>query len=83
MKRLVAVAVLATAMAGCSNYKTHKGIKDAPHDKGDNKIAHIVNMPDGYANIARKCDGPNGIYVTTREAPPVVVVNDPNCGGQR
>jgi hypothetical protein len=39
----------------------------------------IIVMPDTFANVAVVCDGPVRIYVTTRDAPPVVVPDHPAC----
>jgi hypothetical protein len=36
-------------------------------------------MPDTLANLAVVCDGPARIDVTTRDAPPVVVMDHPAC----
>lgn len=56
------------------------GIGDAPVGDRDDTPAAVVNMPDRFANVAMKCMGPNGVYVSTREAAPVVVVaSDPLC----
>lgn len=76
-------------LAGCSQgaYGTSHGIKDAPVNRDqDNTPAKIVNFPDGYENVAFKCQAAFvagqhgvGIYTTTREAAPVVVPNDPAC----
>lgn len=79
-RTLVCVAAL-VMLAGCSQsgYGTSHGIKDAGHDGGDNLPAHIINMPDGFMNLAFKCNGGDGIYAHTRDAAPVIVPNDANC----
>jgi hypothetical protein len=50
--------------------------------------ADLINMPDGYSNVAHKCDGPNMVYViyhgSVTEGPKAygsvaVVANDPRC----
>lgn len=85
MKKVIAAAAVAAILAtGCSEYNNKRGIGDAPVDRkniNDNP-AHIINMPDTFSNVAFKCDGKNGIYVTTKDAPPVVVPSDPNCQEQ-
>lgn len=70
------------ATTGCAD--SGHGTIDAPVDQQqNNEPAHIVNMPDGFMNIAWKCEGHNGIYAHTRDAAPVVVPNDPNCTASR
>lgn len=78
---LFAVAVLLVGTAACSGYDNSRGKGDAPVSGKDDSPAQVVNFPDGFANVAIKCDG-NGfrIYTTTREAAPVVVP-DRTCGG--
>ncbi len=87
-KRRLWIAFPIIALAGCSQggYGETHGIKDAPvepADKQNNGPAHIITMPDGFQNIAFKCDGKNGIYTHTRVAAPVIVANDPNCAAPR
>lgn len=87
MKRRLLTAVsltaLLTAMVACSGHETRRGRGDAPIGGVNGKPADIVEFPDQFANIAMKCLDVNGIYVTTREAAPVVVVNDPLCQEER
>jgi hypothetical protein len=68
--------VLTTIAVGCSD-TTPTG--DAGTKSVDDSPAHVVNMPNGFMNIAFKCMGVNGIYAHTRTAAPVVVPNDPEC----
>jgi hypothetical protein len=80
--RTIAVALVAAAWAGalggaCAN--SRPGTADAPHDAGDRSPAHIIDMPNGYMNLAFKCNGADGIYAHRRDASPVVIPNDPNC----
>lgn len=84
MKKLVFVLIVVLALAtGCSEYEDDRGKGDAPvqNRKGDDKAAVVINFPDGFANIAVKCHKGNGLYVTTREAAPIVVKDDPICDG--
>lgn len=81
MKRLLLVAALAVGLVACSEHNDKRGRGDAPVGTRDDSPARIINMPDQFANVAVKCDRGNGLYVSTREAPPVVIVNDPNCKG--
>lgn len=80
---LATVVVLGLSAVGCSQYNDERGKGDAPVEnrRGDDAPAVVVNFPDGFANIAFKCLNGNGLYVTTRDAPPVIVKDDPNCDG--
>jgi hypothetical protein len=72
-------AVLLSGASACS-----KGMGDSPVSnggKGDDSPAAVTNFPDHFANIATKCvAGAPGYraFVTTRDAPPVVLP-DPRC----
>lgn len=79
MKRLLLIVVLAAVLlAGCATEK--RGTIDAPiSHPSNNKPATIINMPDGYLNLAFKCHGPDGIYSHRRVAAPVIIPNDANC----
>jgi hypothetical protein len=77
------VAVLAT-MNGCS--KATEPFRDAPRSGTvNNKPADVVEMPDGFSNVATKCDHGNRIYVAFHGdkayASIAVVPNDPSCAG--
>lgn len=74
---VVAGALLA---AGCSDTSP---TGDGPTGAVDDSPAAVINFPNGYANVAHKCDGQgHRVYSTTREAPPVVI-DDPSCGPAR
>lgn len=79
-KLLVAVCMAALVLPACKGYNNARGRGDAPVGPVDSAEARIVEFPDLFANIAFKCIGPNGIYVTTRDAAPAIVANDPLCG---
>lgn len=75
-------AVLVTLLGACESRQ------DAGVNNRDTGPADLINMPDGYSNVAHKCDGPNMVYViyhgNTREGPKAygalaVVPNDPRC----
>jgi len=80
MKRIVAVVALGF-LAGCSQsgYGKSHGIYDASIGQQDTGPAFVIDMPNGYMNVAFKCHGKDGIYAHTRIAAPVIVPNDPNC----
>lgn len=78
--RLAAAAASVVLLVGCGT--AERGTVDSPVEAGpqqNNAPAHIVNFPDGFPNIAIKCDGRTGIYTTTREAAPTVIPDDPRC----
>jgi hypothetical protein len=72
---LVALLVLTS----CSAFNDDRGIGDAPADQQPDADRKVWPMPDQFANIAGLCIGGNGVYVTTREAAPAVVADDPEC----
>ena len=69
--------VVGLVLTSCSS--DTRGTGDAPVGPYDDSPARIVNFPNNFANVAFKCLGHNGIYSSTREAPPVIIVNDPEC----
>lgn len=80
-RNLLAVPVAALILLGCDSYNDKRGRGDAPVGKYDDSPAQIINFPDKFHNVAFKCFGGNGIYTHTRPAPPIVIVNDPECDG--
>jgi len=86
MKRIfVALGIGALAIAalgGCSNKGTEWN-KDAPISERDDSGASVLNFPDGFSNVATKCDGPNRVYVIFHSSGSYgsisVVPNDPRC----
>ncbi len=79
---LVAVLGAVLLLSACSEYNDERGRGDAGITARDASPAIVVNMPDGFSNVAIKCAGPNGVYVTTQNANGkqlTVVENDPNC----
>lgn len=80
---IIAAIVLSATAVGCSGHNDDRGKGDAPvqNRAGDDAPAVVVNFPDGFANIAFKCLNGSGLYVTTRNAAPVVVKDDPSCSG--
>lgn len=58
-----------------------RGTNDAPIDPAlaDDQAPFIVNMPDGYMNLALKCLGPDLVVAHTRQAAPTVVPGSPLC----
>jgi len=83
-RAIIPIAGLLLLAAGCSqgSYGNSHGIRDAPVESAGNQNngpAHIITFPNGFENVAFKCDGVVGIYTTTRQAAPVVIPNDPHC----
>jgi hypothetical protein len=78
---LVAVALL--ALPGCG--KALEPYNDAPVAAQNKTPAEVVNMPDGFSNVATKCDHGNRLYVAFKgdgnRAAVAVVANDPSCAG--
>lgn len=75
---VVALVGLLTALgAGCSNDEEGRG--DAPVGERHESPRQVWVAPDLFPNITAWCIGQNGAYVTTREAAPVIIPDDPNC----
>lgn len=85
----VVVAALA-GLAACGGGERNQNADKK--DVRDSGPALIINEPRGFRNVAFKCFGPNGVYVTSRgdalsagnqgsELPSsvYVVANDENC----
>jgi hypothetical protein len=85
MKKVISVAVLAlsaVALTGCASLT--EPFNDAPVERKDDTPAVIYSMPDGFANVASKCDGNGYRIFTTRGSDAgggkaVAVVADPTC----
>jgi len=80
----VVCTVLSTAVA-CSN-KAQQPYNDAQRTRVQNDSpATVGNMPDGFSNWSRKCDGPDMVYTIYHNDSPyggiAVVANDPRCTG--
>lgn len=89
-KHLIAAAVgsvvVAGTLAACgSNMRMFEQYQDADVAERNEKPADIITMPDGFANVATKCDHGFRIYVS-RDADggprgSVAVIDDPSCKG--
>lgn len=80
--RLLVPAMLALVLLTTAGSCDEKGLGDAPVGQRIEGERDIIVMPDQFANVAVACDGPTRIYVTTREAAPVVVPDHPACTGE-
>lgn len=82
-----AALTAATALAlltGCSSLT--EPFNDAPISKKDDTPAEVYSMPDGFANVASKCDRHgNRIYTTRTDGGEAmaVVPQDPSCKAAR
>lgn len=70
-------------LAGCGAKKQTEQFKDAARGSTNSAAADIIEMPDGWANVAAKCDGPNRVYVIFHNdgayGAVAVVKDDPRC----
>lgn len=52
----IAAALLAVAtLTACGGNKANEPFKDAPRDGANHDPALIIEMPDGFSNLATKC----------------------------
>jgi hypothetical protein len=76
--------VAGLTLSGCSS-KSLEPFQDAPRAGTNSAPADVVTMPDGFSNVATKCDGPNRVYVVfhgdSTYGALAVVPNDPRCAG--
>jgi PBP1b-binding outer membrane lipoprotein LpoB len=83
---LVAGALLLAGVGGCASFnKVTQPFKDAPRSSVVNRTpADVIEMPDGFNNVATKCDHGNRIYVSYHGDGTYgfgfAVPNDPTCG---
>lgn len=75
------VGALAAGLLLTAGACERRGTRDAPIDasKQDNQAPFIVNMPNGYMNLALKCVGDDLVIAHTRAAAPVVVADASSC----
>lgn len=72
---LVLVAVLAVAGCGATSDSTTSG------QRVDRSPAEVIAMPDGFKNVAHKCDG-HGHRVYSNSGS-VAIIDDSTCRGTR
>ena len=74
--------IVALTASGCSQ-KAREAFRDAPRAATNNEPADVVTMPDGFSNLATKCDHGNRVYVAFKgdqnRAAVAVVAEDPTC----
>lgn len=83
MRRVLAAVAAVLVLAGCGA-KANEPFKDAPRSGTSNTTpADTITMPDGFSNLATKCDHGNRIYVAFHGdgtgAAITVVPADPTC----
>lgn len=82
---LAAAIALTSAACGMSWDKATERFDDAPRGATNDDAADIVTMPDGFSNLATKCDHGNRVYVAFKgddnRAAVAVSVGDPSCAG--
>jgi hypothetical protein len=76
-------ALLVGLLAGCGDKHTEP-FKDGPRSNVVNtKPADIIEAPDGFSNLATKCDHGNRLYIAYKgddnRAAVTVVPGDPTC----
>ena len=82
MKRLVLVlGVLTVLLVGCAD---EEGGKQAKVGQRNNDPANIINMPEGYPDVATKCSGIAGrrVWVVRGrggDTPPVITTDEDSC----
>ena len=84
MKKIViaASALTLVSLVGCGT-KAAEPFQDAPRGQNNTRPADTITFPDGFSNVASKCDGPNRVYVVFKGdlayGSVNVVPNDPRC----
>jgi hypothetical protein len=90
MRKLIPAAIAVALLTGACNTgfsKVTEKFRDAPRGKTNSGPADVILMPDGFSNVASKCDGPNRVYVVFKSnaayGDVAVAPNDPRCAGGR
>ena len=87
MRRLAFLLIPLAFVAGaCGMEKSTEVFKDAPRGEINGDPADILRMPDGFSNVAAKCDGSTRVYVLYKGDNPYggisSVANHPACVGK-
>lgn len=82
----IGALVVSAGLAGCNGANDRDGTGDAPVGKTDPQPVDVINMPDGFSNVATKCvafQPGKRIYQPSNNKGNVqpVIVDDPNCTG--
>ncbi len=84
MKKIImATASVAVALSLSSCGKMTEPFKDAERGATNDDPADTITFPDGFSNVATKCDNGNRVYVVYHADSAYgaisVVANDPSC----
>lgn len=78
----VVAALMLLGLSACTGKATEQ-YKDAARGTTNSAPADIITMPDGWSNVAAKCDGTSRVYVIfhgdENYGSLAVVPNDPRC----
>jgi hypothetical protein len=78
---IIAAMLAALLLTGCS--KMSEPFKDAERGKTNDDPADTITFPDGFSNVATKCDHGNRVYVIFKQDKPygslAVVPNAEGC----
>lgn len=80
------IGILVAGLAACgANAKYSEQYKDAPVGERNSQPADLLTFPDGYSNVAAKCDGTTRVYVIFHQdgayGSVAAVANSPECAG--
>lgn len=85
-RRIAAVgltAIAAVGLTGCGSAKISEPFNDADRGRSNTSPADTITFPDGFSNVATKCDNGNRVYVLFKGDAAYggisVVPNDPTC----
>lgn len=77
----LAVVLTLGGLTGCGKFV--EPYNDAPVSGQNKNAAEVVNMPDGFSNVATKCDHGNRVYVAyhgdSAYGSVAVSPKDPSC----
>jgi hypothetical protein len=77
-----AAGLTLASLTGCGG-KAAEPFKDAKRGAENSTPADTITFPDGFSNVASKCDGKNRVYVAFHGdyayGALSVVANDPRC----
>lgn len=85
-RRIIVGALLAGALlTGCEEqFKSPRGLGDAPVGAKNGDRKDVIEMPNGFPNLASACDGHgHRVYVTShgdKNTSAPAIVDDPTCG---
>lgn len=82
MLLVVVVIGFILVISGCSVSKQTEPFKDSPRGSTNDGKADTITFPDGFNNVATKCDHGNRVYVTYHhDAPYGALAVVPNAKG--